>query len=359
MHKMLKPTLVAASVLSAFISTQSLAQQTVDNGFYINVFADYYNADWNHVRDNPAVSLGESYSFGADLGYRISPDFAVRFEYADLDLSIKGTNDSVSGSRMGFDGLWHFADLPVYGILGVKKIDAYSDFNAANLGLGAKLELAPRWTANAEATWYEGLNRDYSDHGIKLGVAYSFGDLAKAKKVEPAPVPVKETVAAPVVMEKPKDADNDGIVDANDRCPNTPIVDAVDGNGCSLYEEKEYTQRLLVKFANNASDVNSSYYEGISEVAEFMTKHVKTTVLLEGHTSAVGRAEYNKALSLKRANVLKEILVSQYGIDASRIDTIGYGEERLRNPANTKEAHAENRRVEALLNVVERVTIKR
>ena len=47
------------------------------------------------------------------------------------------------------------------------------------------------------------------------------------------------------------------------------------------------------------------------------------------------------------------------GVEKQRISTIGYGEERLKNTANTLEAHAENRRVEAVVTITERVKVER
>ena len=42
-----------------------------------------------------------------------------------------------------------------------------------------------------------------------------------------------------------------------------------------------------------------------------------------------------------------------------RLNTVGMGEERLKNPAKTPEAQAENRRVEAKVTVIERVKVER
>lgn len=50
--------------------------------------------------------------------------------------------------------------------------------------------------------------------------------------------------------------------------------------------------------------------------------------LVAGHTDAQGSAAYNKQLSLRRADAVKKYLVSQ-GIDATRLDTVGYGSEKL------------------------------
>jgi len=81
-------------------------------------------------------------------------------------------------------------------------------------------------------------------------------------------------------------------------------------------------------------------------------------VLLEGHTSAVGKATYNKMLSKKRADAVAKQLIAD-GIASDRITTVGLGEERLKNEANTAAAHAENRRVEAHIKTIKTVKVLR
>jgi outer membrane protein OmpA-like peptidoglycan-associated protein len=48
-------------------------------------------------------------------------------------------------------------------------------------------------------------------------------------------------------------------------------------------------------------------------------------VSIKGYASPEGNAEFNQELSTKRANAVKDVLVKQYGIDASRIVTQGEG----------------------------------
>ena len=67
-------------------------------------------------------------------------------------------------------------------------------------------------------------------------------------------------------------------------------------------------------------------------------------VEIAGHTDATGRAVYNKALSLRRARAVSAYLQQKFRIDPSRLAVAGYGEEQLKDPANS--AGAVNRRVE-------------
>lgn len=54
-------------------------------------------------------------------------------------------------------------------------------------------------------------------------------------------------------------------------------------------------------------------------------------------------AQYNKHLSLRRAEAVKRYLVSK-GVDATRLDTVGYGSEQLLTPDRPEDPS--NRRVE-------------
>ena len=65
--------------------------------------------------------------------------------------------------------------------------------------------------------------------------------------------------------------------------------------------------------------------------------------MVAGHTDAKGSAQYNKQLSQRRAEAVKSYLVSK-GIDAGRLDAVGYGSEHLLAPDHPEDPS--NRRVE-------------
>ncbi len=88
-----------------------------------------------------------------------------------------------------------------------------------------------------------------------------------------------------------------------------------------------------------------------------MKKHPETTVVIEGHTSQVGKAQYNQYLSEQRAEAVASLLTSEYGIEAARVSSKGYGETRLLDTALTKEAHAKNRRIEAKISTNQKVPV--
>lgn len=347
------------SLAVAMVAASAAQAHEHKEGVYLGVFGDYYKANWEKVRDAAGVNVDDSKGWGAELGYRFSDYWSARLEYADMDFDLSGVRaDSLSGDRLGIDGLYHFDGGPFYALFGLKSVDAFSRNTFANVGAGYRHHFTENLFVNAETAIYQGLDRGYTDVGAKLGINYFFGGKSQAPvKVEAAPAPIAKSAVKPVV-EAPKDSDKDGILDQDDRCANTPMVDAVDASGCTLYRDEEVTVSLLVRFPNNNSSVSQQYLDDIDAVVTFLNEHPDTKVRLEGHTSSVGKASYNKWLSQKRADAVAKQLIAE-GISAERVSAIGYGEERLKNPANNEAAHTVNRRVEAKLISVERVKVKR
>ena len=68
-------------------------------------------------------------------------------------------------------------------------------------------------------------------------------------------------------------------------------------------------------------------------------------IRISGHCDERGSDEYNLALGNRRATAAKQYMVS-HGIDASRIETVSYGEERPIDPGHDENAWAQNRRDE-------------
>jgi peptidoglycan-associated lipoprotein len=83
--------------------------------------------------------------------------------------------------------------------------------------------------------------------------------------------------------------------------------------------------------------------EILTKKAMWLRANPRATVKIEGHCDNRGTNEYNLALGEGRAQSAKAFLVD-LGIDASRLTTISYGEERPIDRAQTEEAWAKNRR---------------
>jgi peptidoglycan-associated lipoprotein len=82
--------------------------------------------------------------------------------------------------------------------------------------------------------------------------------------------------------------------------------------------------------------------------AEWLKKFPTIQILIEGHCDERGTNEYNLALGERRANAAKDYLVS-LGIDASRVKTVSYGEERPQCQESQESCWQKNRRAHLVI----------
>ena len=88
----------------------------------------------------------------------------------------------------------------------------------------------------------------------------------------------------------------------------------------------------------------------LDEAVVSMKQDTTLRLTVEGHTCEIGTAEYNLALGDRRANAVKEYLVSQ-GISADRLRTISYGEEKPKYDNAREETRRLNRRAALVVNL--------
>ena len=98
-----------------------------------------------------------------------------------------------------------------------------------------------------------------------------------------------------------------------------------------------------VFFATNKSTLTTASRDTLRKQAAWMRKNKDITVTLEGHADERGTREYNLALGERRANAVKDYLMT-YGISGSRLAVISYGKERPVNSGSTPLAWSQNRR---------------
>ena len=98
-----------------------------------------------------------------------------------------------------------------------------------------------------------------------------------------------------------------------------------------------------VFFATNKSTLTTASRDTLRTQAAWMRKNEDITVSVEGHADERGTREYNLALGDRRANAVKDYLMT-YGISANRVSVISYGKERPVNSGSTPLAWSQNRR---------------
>lgn len=117
----------------------------------------------------------------------------------------------------------------------------------------------------------------------------------------------------------------------------------------------QQTDRGMILTLNNiVFDLNKAALKPGAEttldrVADFLREYQNRQIIVEGFTDSTGTDAYNKQLSEKRAAAVKDYLVTQAGISASRINAEGYGEEFPVANNDTRTGRQLNRRVEIVV----------
>jgi outer membrane protein OmpA-like peptidoglycan-associated protein len=198
-----------------------------------------------------------------------------------------------------------------------------SDNKFAYQGIaGVAYDVTSNWALKAQYRYFATLdtdlgpandqNAEYRNHSLLVGFTYKFA------KPTPAPAPVAAPVAAPAPAPAP-----------------APKAAAVQ-------------KQFLVFFDFNKSDITPEANKVITQAAAAAKQGNAASISLTGHADRSGSDKYNQALSLKRANAVKDQLVKQ-GIPANQISVVGKGESEplVATPDGVREP--QNRRVEIIL----------
>ncbi len=103
-----------------------------------------------------------------------------------------------------------------------------------------------------------------------------------------------------------------------------------------------------ILFPVDSTVVNGALYGDLAAVADNLNRYPNSTVVVVGHTDNTGPADYNLNLSKRRADSVASILITD-GVAASRIQTVGIGEDQPIATNRTAAGRAKNRRVEILI----------
>jgi outer membrane protein OmpA-like peptidoglycan-associated protein len=88
----------------------------------------------------------------------------------------------------------------------------------------------------------------------------------------------------------------------------------------------------------------------LDEAISALKQDATLKVQIEGHTCNIGTAEYNLALGDRRANAVRDYLVSR-GVTLDRLGTVSYGEERPKHDNSREETRRLNRRAALVVNL--------
>lgn len=293
--------------------------------------------------------LDDATHYHVGLGHTLNDNWTMEIVGSQYTANMSDTGVEVLGTQYRLDALYHFGDdesVRPYFAFGAgdqrrspKGGDPSHD-TLLNAGIGLKARFANNWEWRTDVRAFNSLDEEHTDVLFSTGISFLIGPKAKKSAAVAAPV-----AAAAVVAEA--DSDGDGVLDSQDKCPDTLRQYKVDADGCPLKLTETVSVDLAVKFDTNSSVVKEEYIADIRNLATFMDQYDNTVVTIEGHTDSSGSEAYNKTLSQKRADAVRDVLVQRLDISADRVTSVGYGEERPSADNSTPEGRETNRRVVA------------
>lgn len=121
------------------------------------------------------------------------------------------------------------------------------------------------------------------------------------------------------------------------------------GGGADLYDRLARDGSVTthgILFDVNSDAIRPESAPTLEEIGSMLRDHTDLRISIVGHTDSDGEEAFNQELSERRAAAVKRHLVQTFGIDASRLETAGYGESVPAAPNDTPEGKQQNRRVE-------------
>jgi OmpA-OmpF porin, OOP family len=204
----------------------------------------------------------------------------------------------------------------VFAYQGIAGLDYYIDRNVA---VGASYRYFATQKAEIGTSAGDRAKVPYNDHAVLVGLRWNFGAAPAAAPPAQAQAPV---APAPVIAPT----------------PSLPAPAAATAG----------PRQFTVFFDFDKAEISGDANRVLVQAAESAKSGSFTRVTATGHTDTMGAPRYNMALSIRRANAVRDVLVRE-GIPASAIVVIGRGETQLLVPTPDQTREPRNRRVEIVI----------
>jgi OOP family OmpA-OmpF porin len=374
------------ALLIAF--TASAADQAGDK--YYSVLGSFISADSDRNADD---GLGLEGTLGWVMNDAWNIEIYAGYDTLDGDSSEFDVDQIAVGGNL-LNVYRRGTAFQPYGLIGLGMVNSDSDFDGSDtnvqtsVGIGAfmpiyddkvriRTELVARWEDDSDV---------YQDWFINVGVAVPFGKKSESVRAavvivdsdgDGVPDAVDQCPGTPVGAQVDEngcelDSDGDGVIDRLDQCPGTPPNAPVDEVGCELDSDGDgvvdsqdecpdtppntevdafgcpFPQIIKLPEVNFRTD-SVMLLDGadatLAAAAATLIQNPGLVVEVAGHSDSQGDANYNRGLSQRRADAVREYLVTA-GVDEHRITAKGYGEDEPLADNSTADGRRENRRVE-------------
>ncbi|QQA41661.1 peptidoglycan-associated lipoprotein Pal [Pelagovum pacificum] len=132
----------------------------------------------------------------------------------------------------------------------------------------------------------------------------------------------------------------------NDTALNPPPTASMPSDSASDPNSPQYFSQTIgdrVLFEVDQHTLTAQGRTILDGQADWLMRNGDYTAVIEGHADEQGTREYNLALGSRRANSVREYLVSK-GIASGRLQTVTYGKERPLAVCSQESCYAQNRR---------------
>lgn len=360
-----KRNIIAAAILIALGSNTAMGEGLHDgSGFTLTPSIGH------HVNHNGKRNLDNSNTVSLGAGYQFASPWAAELTYLASKPHVSFSGEELDEEHLRLDALYYFDrtdKAQLYSVIGagasqLSLNEISEDDTLLNAGLGFKYAFNDIVALRTDMRLNHYLNSDATHGALNMGLSFLIGGKAPAKPVKNVDTDrdgiadrldscpgtavgiAVDSTGCPIVV----DTDKDGVVDTKDNCPGTKAGAKVDAKGCYILLTEDRTVALKMQFANNAATILNPNDPQVIELVKFMREYPKTEVVIKGYTDDRGSEKYNLQLSQKRADAVG-VLLSQKGIEASRVTTKGFGEASPIADNSTEQGRAQNRRVEAVV----------
>jgi len=332
--KTIRSLVLVAAVCASFpAAAQDLP---VDDRWYIAPALGFVSLDRDRATDRKEPVYGLSF------GRFFTPNFSLDFRLDRYSSEIKtvpaGVDDDFDLFSYGLVGRYYMGDserFSPYAFLGagIQEHDSWLDDGRdvfGGIGLGMEHAFNDRVSSRVEVEYRYDNDRETIDRssGFKdvlftLGMKIHLGE----RPQPPAPEPQRAPEPAPRPAPQPEPEPE----------PEPEIV-------------FEFSAEVL--FPLDSAELRPAAKAELNEASALLKLHQELErVEVAGHTCDLGPESYNQGLSQRRAQAVRDYLVSE-GVDADRLNARGYGESRPAVSNSSEENRRHNRRVELI--VIER-----
>ncbi len=319
--------------------------------------AAVFHLSQNHTEDNPYTGKGDGLTYILELAYsrELSEDIDMG---ANLGYRWRDIGDNISSPSFPVEPiasqiLWSMATSVAYDddlrwigeLSGAHNLNNYKtsldrDEHPAEVIFGAEYN-----RNRSPFVWQAGIGSEVThaigtaDWRIFAGLNWQ-GSLWEKRRRLPAVISPEDGELYETKTVRPKPSEP--VVAIEPAKPATPEAPTIPR---SPQVESIVSKNITFKPGSHA-DIGIASLDELEQISSSIKAKPFKKIVVEGHTDSSGSAKLNQALSEKRAATIKGFLVKRYGMDANKIETIGFGDTKPVADNKTEEGRKMNRRVE-------------